>query len=387
MLVPLPQAVTEFLERHANSGNSMSLENSLEQFILRKTTLTVPPETWLTADIPMHLRMNIQVVDDAGEELAMSRDLSALQMQLGNAAQQDFMKRDREHEKIAIERDHITHWDFSDLPEIIAVERNGQQLNGYPALVDQADSVAIRVFDTAAAADSAMRLGVRRLLCLELKNQLKQLEKNLPGLNQAALQMTMRINPGDLKQDMLNAIIDRALLADDPLPRSETEFTAQCQRAKNRLPEVTAVLARLLQQIGSEYQALIGKLSSLRSDAIRNELTGQLEHLVYPGFLSHTSLQRLLHVPRYLKGMSLRLEKFSANPLRDARHSMEIAPLWQQYCQRLEKHQKTGVMDENLEEFRWQIEELRISLFAQELKTPSPVSAKRLQKLWESVRP
>ena len=387
MLVPLPQAVTEFLERHANSGNSLSLENSLEQFILRKTTLTVPPETWRAADIPMHLRMNIQVVDDAGEELAMSRDLSALQMQLGNAAQQDFMKRDREHKKIAIERDHISRWDFADLPTIIVFERNGQQLQGYPALVDQTEDVAIRVFDTTEAADSAMRLGVRRLLCLALKEQLKQLEKSLPGLKQAAMQLTTRINPGDLKQDMLNAIIDRALLADDPLPRSESEFAAQCQRARNRLPEVASVLARLLQLIGAEYQILMGKLSTIRIDIIKNDLNDQLNNLVYPGFLSHTPWQRLSHVPRYLKGMLLRIEKFPANPERDLRNSMEIAALWQQYCQRLEKHQKTAVVDKNLHEFRWQVEELRISLFAQELKTPYPVSVKRLQKLWESVRP
>ncbi len=387
MLVPLPQAVTEFLERQANTGNSLPLENSLAQFILRKTTLTVPHETWSAADIPFHLRMNVQVVDDADQELAMSRDVGELQMQLGKAAQQNFMKHDREHEKIAIERDHISQWDFADLPVAIAFERNGQQLQGYPAIVDQTDSVSIRVFDTIVAAENAMRLGVRRLLCLALKEQLKQLEKNLPGLKQAAMQLTTRINPSDLKHDMFNTIIDRALLADDPLPRSESEFSGQWQRAKNRLPEVASVLARLLQQIGSEYQIIKGKLSSIRIDIIKNDLNEQLDNLVYLGFLSHTPWQHLSHVPRYLKGMSLRMEKFPANPERDVHNSMEIAALWQQYCQRWEKHQKTGVVDENLEEFRWQLEELRISLFAQELKTPYPVSVKRLQKLWESVRP
>ena len=119
---------------------------------------------------------------------------------------------------------------------------------------------------------------------------------------------------------------------------------------------------------------------------MKSELNEQLDHLLYPGFLGNTGWQRLPQLPRYLRGMTLRLEKLVANPERDQRNSAEVTPFWQQYLQRLEKHRKAGLYDENLEEFRWQIEELRISLFAQELKTPFPVSAKRLQKLWESVR-
>ena len=296
-------------------------------------------------------------------------------------------KRGSASEKIAIERDQITQWDFGDLPVEVSFMRNGQSLTGYPALIDQNESVAIRLFDTREAADQAMRPGVRRLLSLMLKEQIKQLDKNLPGLKQASMQLASRMNPGDLKQDMLNAILDRALLNDDPLPRSEAGFTAQCQRARSRLPEVSAALAKLLQQAGADYQALTARLPAVRNERVKSELKEQLDHLLYPGFLGATDWKRLQQLPRYLKGMALRLEKLAANPDRDQRISAEIAPFWQQYLQRFEKHQKTGVHDDNLEEFRWQIEELRVSLFAQELKTPAPVSPKRLQKLWESVRP
>ncbi|MDP3212464.1 MAG: DUF3418 domain-containing protein, partial [Deltaproteobacteria bacterium] len=363
-----------------------SLQDALGQFILRKTNLPVPAETWQDKDMPAHLLMNIQVKDDAGQDLAMSRNIAELPMQLGKAAQMTFVKRDAENEKISIERDAITQWDFGDLPAEVAFKRNGQQLTGYPALIEQTDSAAIRLFDTQEAADGAMRLGVRRLLCLALKEQLKQLDKNLPGLKQASLQLSTRMNPGELKQDMLNAIIDRALLNDDPLPRTESEFAAHNQRAKSRLPEVATALASLLQQIGSEYQVLMGRLAALRNNTVKAELIEQLDNLIYPGFLSHTSWKRLQQFPRYVKGMALRLEKLATNLERDERNSKEVAALWQQYVQRREKHQKIGLVDENLNEFRWQIEELRISLFAQELKTPYPVSSKRLQKLWESVR-
>ena len=386
ILVPLPESVTEFLENQSNALPLISLQDALEKFILRKTTLSVPPGTWQIKDMPAHLLMNIQVVDDAGNELAMSRNLAELQTQLGEAAQMTFAQRHTEAEKVSIERDHITRWDFGDLPVEISFKRNHQQLIGYPALIDQEDSVAIRLLDTRQAADMATRLGVRRLLCLALKDQLKQLEKNLPGLKQASMQLTTRINPGDLKQDMLTAIIDRALLGDDPLPRSEAEFTTQSQRAKTRLPETAATLAGLMQRSGNEYQMLLERLTTVRISRVKNELNEQLKNLIYPGFLANTSWKRLQHLPRYLKGMSLRLEKLPANPERDDKNSQEVNALWQQYAQRLEKHQKMGWMDENLDEFRWQIEELRISLFAQELKTPQPVSVKRLQKLCESVR-
>ncbi len=387
MLVPLPESVTEFLLSLSNAGHPLPLADALQQYILKKTTLTVPPETWPLNEIPPHLLMNIRVVDDAGEELAMSRDLAGLQRQLGQAAQQSFVKRGAVNEKIAIERDQITQWDFGDLPVEVAFMRNGQSLTGYPALVDQTGSVAIRLFDTREAADGAMRSGVRRLLCLMLKEQIKQLDKNLPGLKQASMQLASRMSPGDLKQDMLDAILDRALLNDDPLPRNECEFAAQCQRARNRLPEVSAALAKLLQQIGGEYQTLMARLSTVRIERVKLELKEQLDHLLYPGFLTRSEWKRLQHVPRYLKGMTLRLEKLAANPERDQRTSAEVTPFWQQYLQRLEKHRKAGLHDGNLEEFRWQIEELRVSLFAQELKTPFPVSPKRLQKLWENVRP
>ncbi len=386
MLVPLPEAVTEFLQSQPDDVKRVPLQDALEKFILRKTTLQVPAETWAIKDMPAHLVMNIQVVDDAGQELAMSRNLTELQLQLGKAAQKTFVPRKSASDTISIERDHITRWDFGDLPVEIVFNRNHQQLTGYPALIDQTDSVAIRLFDTGAAANAAMRSGVRRLLCLALKEQLKQLEKNLPGLKQASMQLTTCIQPGDLKQDMLNAIVDQALLADDPLPRSESEFAAHSQRARSRLPEMASALARLLQQMGDEYHMLMSRLALTRIQRVKEELAEQLENLIYPGFLSQTAWSRLHQLPRYVKGMTVRLEKFSNNPGRDEHNSAEVNALWQQYCQRLEKHRKIGLIDENLEEFRWQIEELRISLFAQELKTSHPVSVKRLQKLWESVR-
>ena len=385
-LVPLPESVTEFLGSQIAISKLVSLHEAIKDFVVRKTTLSIPLGTWKIKDMPVHLLMNIRVIDDAGDELAMSRNLTELQTQLGGAAQMAFIQRDTENEKLSIERDHITRWDFGDLPVEIAFKRNNQQLIGYPALIDQSDNVAIRLLDTRQAADIAMRLGIRRLLCLALKDQIKRLEKDLLELKQVSTKMTTCINASDLKHDIFNAIIDRAFLGDDPLPRSEKAFIEQSQQAKARLPGVAATLISLIQQIGQEYQILMGKLPTTRIVRVEKEVNEQLKNLIFPSFLNNTPWERLEHIPRYLKGMTLRLEKLSANPERDERNSQEINALWQQYYQRKEKHQKMGWKDKNLNEFRWQMEELCVSLFAQELKTPQPVSVKRLQKLWESVR-
>lgn len=398
-VVPMPEFVTRFLENEESSITAslpspllpIPLTDALSRFVQAKTRVAVPQDAWRDEKPPPHLLMNYKIVDDAGQELAISRDLPQLKAKLGQAAQLTFSRVDS-GERPPIERDDVKCWDFGDLPEEIAFTRAGKKLTGYPALAEREGKVAIHLFDTREAAQASMRGGVRQLLRFELKEQLKQLERNLPGLNQAALQLQTLINPGTLKEDMLNAIVDRAFIADDMPPRCEKDFIAQRQRARVRLPAVTEAVARIVQTVANECQPLLMKLSMAgrSSPKLKGDFTGQLrvqlDRLVYGGFLRTTPWDRLKHLPRYLKSMVLRLDKYSANPEREGRHGPVIAALWNQYEQRLERHRKAGINDPNLTEFRWQIEELQVSLFAQELKTPYPVSVKRLQKLWEEIR-
>lgn len=384
--VPLPDSVTQFLDCLDARDQLIKLTDLLAKHILQKSGNALPAESWEDKALPNHLLMNYKIVDDADQELAMSRDLMQLQTQLGQAAQITFAQPDTDDQN-NIERDDVTRWDFGDLPKEITFTRMGKQLTGYPALIDQEKNVAIRLIDTPVAAEACMREGVRRLIRLELKDRIKQLEKNLPGLRQVALQLTTLITPEVLKQDMLTAITDRAFIGDDELPRNEQAFTTQKQRARTRLPAVTEALSRVLQHIGNEYLTFKMALSDTKTGNVRlrNELNTQLINLIYPGFLEKTPWERLQHIPRYLKGMTMRLQKFSNNSQRDGQHSGSLTACWNQYCQRLEKHKERELHDTNLAEFRWQIEELRISLFAQELKTPMPVSVKRLEKLWEKI--
>lgn len=385
-LIPITEHVTQFLEYRDTAAHSAPILEALIAFVFRITGVKVSLDTWDTKLMPLHLQMNYRIIDDAGKELGINRNLSQLQEQFGQAAQLLFVQNSSENQP-GIERDQITQWDFGQLPEEITFFREQKQLTGYPALVDQIDKVAIRLFDTIETAHSLMRAGVRRLLIFELKDPIKQLEKKLPGTKQDLLILSNLIDAQTLKQDMLAAITDRALIGDEPLPRNAQDFTQLKQKGRIRLDSVADALIQFIHNLALEYQVLKQKLSTVNPHhaQIKQDLNNQLLALIYPNFLQHTDWKRLPHVLRYLKGMIIRLDKYTNNPTRDHQHALTISALWNQYRQRYEKHCKSGIKDTSLEDFRWQIEELRISLFAQELKTPYPVSVKRLQKLWETV--
>ncbi|MEY3746561.1 MAG: hypothetical protein RL194_20, partial [Pseudomonadota bacterium] len=383
--VPVPEFVTAFLEAHPQPEGP--LLQKLASFIAQRTGLKAGVDDWQTA-LPEHLCMNFRVVDEKNRELGMGRDWNALRQQLGQAAQLTFRSASP-----GIEKAGLRQWDFGDLPKTLSFNRqeaNGaqRQLTGYPALEDNGDSVAVKLFDTEAAALLAHRAGVRRLMRLELKEQMKQLEKGLPGFNQYALLLRNLCSPDALREDMLTAIADRAFIGEDVLPRSNTEFMALKQRARTRLPAVVEASARLAQAVAAEYQALTQKLATLPSamSRIKREVEMQLGQLLPPDFFTLTPWERLQHLPRYLKALKLRLEKYPGAVERDMRHAETVQRLWQGWQERVDARRKAGLdIEPALADFRWQLEELRVSLFAQELKTPYPVSVKRLEKIWESL--
>ena len=382
-LVPPAQHVTAFLEMQDPALPPSKLTAEMARYAQRAAGEPVAADIWDGVELPPHLRMSFRVVDEAGRELATGRDLAVLKTQLGQAAQLTFASAEP-----GIEKTGIRAWDFGDLPASIAFTRAGRRLTGYPALVDEGESAAIRLFDTAAAAAAAMRGGVRRLMQLALREQLRQVEKSLPGFTQAALALRALAAPEDLKADLLAAIADRAFIADDELPRNEKAFEALKQRARARLPAVREAGCRLLSAVADEHQRAQQRLSTAARALPQPvaDVRAQLSRLVFKGFIAATPWERLHDLPRYLKAMQRRLDRYPEDAQRDARHAASIAELWGRYEERAVKLQRAGEFDVRLEEFRWRIEELRVSLFAQELKTPYPVSFKRLDKLWSAIR-
>jgi ATP-dependent helicase HrpA len=385
-LVPPAQHVTGFLteqERGEERGErGDNLTKAVLRYAHRAAGEPVPADALEGTDIPAHLLMNFRVIDEAGRQLAMGRDLAVLKTQLGQAAQLTFAQAEP-----GIEKSGIRAWDFGELPATIAFTRGGRKLTGYPALVDEGESVAIKLFDTSGAAEVSMRGGVRRLMRFALKEQMKQLDKNLPGFTQAALALRTLAPADDLKDDLVSAIADRAFIGEDELPRNEKAFEALKQRARTRLPAVREAGCRLFVAIAEEWQRAQQRLNAAPKALSQPaaDMRNQIGRLVFKGFLSATPWERLHDLPRYLKAAQRRLDKYPNDPERDVRHANDINVIWKRYEERAVKLKRAGESDPRLEDFRWRIEELRVSLFAQELKTPYPVSFKRLDKLWVEI--
>ena len=250
------------------------------------------------------------------------------------------------------------------------------------------DAVSVKLFDTEIEAEFSHRQGVCRLMRFELKEQMKQLEKGLPNFNQYALAFRAIISPDDLRDDILTAIADRAFIGEDDLPRTNDAFMKLKARARTRLPAVTQAVVRQAQIIATEYQSLMNSQAKIPAtvNRLKKDVEQQVQLLVYKNFFSHTPWEYLTHIPRYLKALNLRIQKQPAQPDRDGKNAASVGMLWQKWQDKVNQLQQAGsLIPPDLQGYRWLIEELRVSLFAQELKTPFPVSIKRLEKTWQEI--
>ncbi|MBG9071099.1 DUF3418 domain-containing protein [Neisseria meningitidis] len=379
--VPVPDFITQFLSQ--NPDRNAPILPQLAQAIAKtagdiRILEQINQDEWAAFRLPEHCYFNLRIIDDGGQELAGGRKLHELQQQLGQAAAVTF--RDNTQE---FERDNVTTWDIGTLPESIKFARGKQQLTGYLGLQKEKDGrIALRLFDTTEAAEQAHRQGVIELMKLQLKEQVKDLNKGIQGFTQAAM-LLKHINADTLRDDLTQAVCDRAFIGEDELPRNEKAFKEQIKRARSRLPAVKEALSRYLQETAAAYAELNGKLGK---HPLTHLLRLRLQTLLAPGFATRTPWAQWPRLPIYLKAMTLRLEKYSSNPARDAAREADIQELEQMWQEKNDGLVKQGLpISDGLAAFKWMIEELRVSLFAQELKTPYPVSVKRLMKEWERL--
>ena len=376
--VPVPEFITQFLSQ--NPDRNAPILPQLAQAIAKtagdiRILEQINQDEWAALRLPEHCYFNLRIIDDGGQELAMGRDLIQIQQQLGKAAATTF--RDNTQE---FERDNVTAWDIGTLPESIKFARGKQQLTGYLGLQKEKDGrIALRLFDTNEAAEQAHRQGVIELMKLQLKEQVKDLNKGIQGFTQAAM-LLKHINADTLRDDLTQAVCDRAFIGEDELPRNEKAFKEQIKRARSRLPAVKEALSRYLQETTAAYAELNSKLGK---HPLTHLMRQRLQTLLAAGFATRTPWAQWPRLPIYLKAMTLRLEKYSSNPARDAAREADIQELENMWTEKVNALLKQGLtVSDDLAAFRWQIEELRVSLFAQELKTPYPVSVKRLLKEW-----
>ena len=408
-LVPLPEFSAGVVERH--SGKTFGAGGLLEALIAdirEQTQIAMKQSDFKLETLPAHLFMNFKVIDEHGRQLAMGRNLAQLRTELGGQAQQHFQKLaagatlDGDNDaatpvtRAASTSDssgsssstalyeNLTTWDFGKLPELLEIRRRGQTLFGYPALVDRVTHCDVEVFDSPEEAARIHRAGLRRLFALQLREPIRYLERNLGGLREMSLQYMALGTQEELGSQIIETALDRACLQ-DPLPDNDGDFHTRRDQGKSRLTLLAQEIARLAGQILVEYAAVSKKLTQAKSfGAPYTDMVAQLNALIGKRFVIDTPYTQLSHFPRYLNAMALRIEKLKADAVRDARLSAEIAPLLQNYQRAIA--QRGGVADARLSEYRWLLEELRVSLFAQELRTPMPISVKRLYKVWESMQ-
>ena len=388
-LVPVPEFAAEFVE--ATPPSDKALVPALIHYILQTRGLNargweITPDAFRPDALPSHFSFNFLLVDEHGRQLGLSRSLSELRSEWGGQAKQEFS----ELHETPSEYSGMTDWTFGELPELMEVDvGNGQMVLGYPGLADDGDTVSLCVFDTLEEAQEAHAKGLLRLYMLQFRDQLKYFEKNLPGLTQMGMQFMPLGSLDDLRRQLIDLAFARACLV-EPWPTDAASFKQRCAEAKSRLGLLAQEICRLVGVVLTEWQAVQKKLPAFKVHAAAiQDVEKQLARLIGKRFIVDTPFERLQHFPRYLKAIALRLDKLKANGAsgasRDAQLMAEYAPLWTNYERRAIVLAKQGVNHPPVEQFRWMLEELRVQLFAQELRTPAPVSTKRLQKMWEGM--
>ncbi|TNF61762.1 MAG: ATP-dependent RNA helicase HrpA [Burkholderiales bacterium] len=435
-LVPLPQTAERMATTLCEAGHfgQGSLTEALLGLVREATQLPVQRADIKLDMLSPHHFMHLRVVDEHGRQLGQGRNLGALKAEWGGKARGAFQvlaalklqdlkapvaaspgpaaqeagrpvrpatPAGRDTPRQAAHAPALaaspaegrhTGWDFGELPELMEIRKGGQVLIGFPALIDDGDAVRIEVFDEPEVARLRHRTGLRRLFALQIRDALKYLDKNLPGLQAMGVAYMQVGRQGDgggggtldeLRQQIMDLALDRAFLG-EPLPTGEAGFSRRLEEGRSRLTLIAHEIARLAGVILAEHAAALRKLKDSRPPAdVAADIQQQLQRLCPRRFLLETPWSQLQHFARYLKAVQLRLDKLRADPARDAARLAELRPHEQRFW-RLVAERK-GVQDARLQELRWLLEELRVSFFAQELRTPQPVSLKRLDKAWAQL--
>ncbi len=416
--VPLPDSAARIAEQFAAPevfGHG-SLVDALLRLVRERTSLDVKRTDFKLDTLSPHHFMHFRVVDDNGRQLATGRNLAAIKSELGGQARGAFQalaglkvatqpaaasvsapaaapqarrtgNAAGAPAKAAAElpsaaQRHVA-WTFGELPELLEIRQKGQVLVGFPALIDGGDAVTMEVFDEPDVAAAKHRAGLRRLFALQLRDAIKYLEKNIPDLQKMGAAYMPLGTLEELRGQIIDVALERAFLM-EPLPTDADAFKRRLDEGRGRLTLIANEVARLAATILVEFAAASRKIKDNRQSVdAAADATQQLQRLVPRDFLARTPWVQLQHVPRYLKAIVLRFDKLRADPARDQSRLAELRPQESRFW-RLVAERK-GVTDARLQELRWMLEELRVSFFAQELRTPYPISVKRLDKAWAQV--
>jgi len=360
-------------------GNPLS--QALEKQLLRMTGVRLPEEAFEQLDLPKHLMMNFKVFDDKNKLLKQGRNLDHLKAELQGKVKVSIKK---VAEK-GIERSDIVLWDFSDLPTGYEKKVANMTIKAYPALVDKNKTVSIELFEQQALAEQAMLNGVSRLILLNIPSPVKYLQQKLPNKAKLGLYFNPFGSIADLLQDCIVAGCQYLVMNTEgkakQLPRDEVSFNRCKDHVRAEIADCVLQAAIKVEKALSSAHDIRKKLKgnvALNVIQSHGDIKNQLDKLVFKGFVTASGIQRLDDINRYLQAILRRLEKLPVDPNQDRLKMIEVEKVVEKFSEVVNKQRKDQPIIEKLANTQWMIEEFKVSLYAQNLKTSYPISAKRI---------
>ncbi|HFQ5122686.1 TPA: ATP-dependent RNA helicase HrpA [Vibrio vulnificus] len=379
--VPAPNYADAFLSRV--TAMEMPLLDALEKELRRMTGATVLREDWKLDQVPDHLKVTFRAVDERNRKLKEHKDLHELKESLKEKVQETLSKVADDD----IEQQGLHTWSFGELPQVYQQKRGGYQVKAFPALVDNKDSVEIKLYETEQEQISAMKAGQRRLILLNVPSPIKYLHANLPNKSKLGLYFNPYGKVLDLIDDCIACGVDKLIEERGGLVWEPEKFEALKEHVRAELGDTVVDIAKQVETILTTAfninKKLKGKIDFTMAFAL-SDIKAQIEGLIFKGFATECGWKRLPDILRYMKAIERRMEKLPIDPNKDRLHMLKIESVVKDYKELLNKIPKGLAVPENVKEIRWMIEELRVSFFAQQLGTPYPVSDKRVKNAIEA---
>ena len=373
--VPAPNYAEAFLARA--EPFKKPLLQSLSDELRKMTGVTIAPELWDLSQLPSHLKMNFKVVDEKGKTLSESEDLDALKFQL-----KDEVKTALSHiADDGIEQSGLHLWQFAELPQCYEQKKANFSVKAYPAIVDEKNAVGIKLFETEAEQQQAMQAGLRRLLLLNIPSPIKYLHEKLPNKAKLGLYFAPFGKVVELIDDCIACAVDKLIEEFGGFVWTEEKFNALHEFVRANLNETTVEIALQVEKsltLAFELnKRMKGKMDFTMAFAL-SDIKTQLAGLIYPNFVTQAGFERLADLYRYLTAIGKRLDKLGTDTNTDRAKMLRVEQVQEAYKQLLAKLPKSKAIPAEVLEIRYMIEELRVSLFAQQLGTKYPISDKRI---------
>ena len=392
--VPAPNFADACMEALETSNSPLT--TAMTKQLKKMTGIEIAYDAWRMELIDSHLFMNFRIIDNKGKTIEEGRDLPALKEQLAGGdisnhssdqitlSPQDISQSAKTpaHE---VEQDEVGAEAIDLLEQTFEIKQHGLKLNAYPALIKKGKQVSIRLLNSKPQAEEETTKGLRQLFINALPAQIKHLKSNIPDIQKLCLKYTDFGRCDELKQDIVHVVINQCFMQN--LIKNQQEFETALEAGRGNLMDTASEWCKLLSNILDQYKVIKKTIKNppLSLLDIVTDVQNQLAYLFPDHLLTQIDKQHLKHYPRYLTAINKRMEKAQGDTTRDRQHRLQVSNLWDAYLKRHNTLEKQHIVSEQLENYRWMLEEFRVSLFAQELKTQYPVSEKRLKAYWNEI--